>query len=145
MASRYTSQAFHKDWLKITAFTVGSSAPILFLGSMAATMEPARLMLDIISWPLGTVTLAAQETRFLSAITGGFLLGWAVMIWCLRAWVYDAAPEGVRKSVLIGCLAWFFLDSAGVIASGTPINVLFNIVVLLMAVGPLWRPARDAS
>lgn len=139
-----TSQAGHKDWLKITAFTVGSSAPILFLGAMVATSEPARLMLDLISWPLGTITYSAYDTRFLSALTGGFLLGWAVMIWCLRAWVYDAAPEGVRKSVLAGCVAWFVLHSAGSVVSGTPINVLVNITVLLVAVGPLWRPAQDA-
>ena len=110
---------------------------------MAATTEPARLMLDLISWPPGTVTYVAYDTRFLSALTAGFLLDWAVLIWCLRAWVYDAAPEGVRKSVMVGCLAWFALDSAGSIASGTSINVLVNVAVLLVAVGPLWRPARS--
>lgn len=141
--SKYASQAFHKDWLKITAIAVGSSAPILFLGSMEATMEPARLMIDLISWPLGTVTYADPDTRFLSALTGGFLLGWGVMIWCLRAWVYDAAPEGARKSVLISVLAWFVLDSAGSIASGNASNVVFNIIILLIAVGPLWRRAQD--
>lgn len=133
----------HKDWLRTTALVVGSSAPVLFLGSMAATAEPARFLIDMITWPLGTVTFAALETRFLSAITAGFLLGWAVMIWCLRAWVYDAAPEGVRKSVVVGSVAWFVLDSLGVVLAGIPINVAFNVLVLLFAVGPLWWPARD--
>ena len=54
-----------------------------------------------------------------------------------------ATPEGVRRSVLTGVLAWFLLDSAGSIASGNPSNALFNVLVLLVAVGPLWRPARD--
>jgi hypothetical protein len=76
-------------------------------------------------------------------LTGGFLLGWGVTIWCLSEWVYDAAPEGVRKTVLIGMLSWFFLDSAGSIASGNASNALFNIAVLLVAVGPMWRPAKD--
>jgi hypothetical protein len=44
--------------------------------------------------------------------------------------------------VLTGVLAWFVLDSAGSIASGNPSNALFNIMVLLLAVGPLWRPAK---
>jgi hypothetical protein len=76
-------------------------------------------------------------------LTGGFLLGWGVMIWCLGTWVYDLAPEAVRKSVLAGVLAWFCLDSAGSITSGNPSNALFNIAILLVAVGPLWRPARS--
>jgi len=71
-----------------------------------------------------------------------FLFGWGVMIWCLSAMVYDKAPEFVRKSVLIGVLAWFILDSSGSIASGNISNAFFNIIVLIIAVGPLWIPAK---
>jgi hypothetical protein len=49
----------------------------------------------------------------------------------------------VRRTVLIGLLSWFCLDSAGSIASGNPSNAVFNVLVLLIAVGPLWRPAKD--
>lgn len=138
------SRSFHKFWLKITAIVVGSFGPIFFLGTMATTLEPARLTLDILSWPLdGATTYASPDTRFLSALTGGFLLGWGVTIWCLSIWVYDFAPEGVRKSVVAGTLAWFVLDSAGSVTSGNAANVLFNTIILFVAVGPLWRPARD--
>ncbi len=138
------TREFHKFWLKVTAIVVGSFGPIFFLGTMAATLEPARLTLDILSWPIdGATTYDSPDTRFLSALTGGFLLGWGVMIWCLSAWVYDLAPEQVRRSVLTGTLAWFCLDSAGSIASGNASNAAFNVVVLLIAVGPLWRPAKD--
>lgn len=137
------SHAFHKFWLKITAIVVGIGGPVFFLGTMEATVEPARLTLDILSWPLdGATTYAHPDTRFLSALTGGFLLGWGVLFWCLSSWVYDAAPEGVRKAALVSLLSWFVLDSAGSIASGNASNALFNVGVLLLAVGPLWRPAR---
>lgn len=133
-----------KLWLKVAALIVGSFGPVFFLGAMAATLEPARLTLDILSWPLdGATTYASPDTRFLSALTGGFLFGWGVTIWCLSAWVYDAAPEGVRRAVLTGLLAWFILDSAGSIASGNPSNAAINVLVLLIAVGPLWWPARS--
>ena len=138
------SRAFHKFWIKVTAIVVGSFGPVFFLGTMADTLEPARLTLDILSWPVdGATTYASPDTRFLSALTGGFLFGWGVMIWCLSAWVYDAAPEAVRRTVLAGVLAWFCLDSAGSFASGNASNAAFNVVVLLIAVGPLWWPARD--
>lgn len=137
------SRALHKTWLKVTAVVVGIGGPIFSLGTMEATLEPARLTLDILSWPVdGATTYESPDTRFLSALTGGFLFGWGVMIWCLSAWVYDAAPEGVRRAVLTGVLGWFFLDSAGSIASGNTSNALFNVAVLLIAVGPLWRPAK---
>ncbi len=138
------SHKFHKFWLKVTAIIVGSFGPIFFLGTMAATMEPARLTLDILSWPIdGATTYASPDTRFLSALTGGFLFGWGVMIWCLSIWAYDQAPEAVRRTVIASLLAWFCLDSLGSIASGNESNALFNILVLILAVGPLWRAAKN--
>jgi hypothetical protein len=143
---RIMSYEFHKLWLKITAVVVGSFGPIFFLGTMESTLEPARLTLDLLSWPIdGLTTYASPDTRFLSALTGGFLLGWGVMIWLLSVWVYDKAPEGVRRTVLIGILSWFFLDSAGSIASGNSSNAFFNILVLIVAVGPLWLPVQEKS
>ena len=137
------SANFHKFWLIVTAVVVGSFGPVFFLGTMVSTSEAARWTLDLLSFPLdGLQTYTDPTTRFLSALTGGFLFGWGVMIWCLRQWVYDVAPEVVRRAVVTGVLAWFILDSAGSIASGTPSNAIFNILVLLLAIGPLWRPAR---
>jgi hypothetical protein len=142
--SNIQTQKFHKSYLKFTAFVVGSFGPIFFLGTMLSTSEPARWTLDFLSFPLdGVQNYDAPTTRFLSALTGGFLFGWGVCIWCLQKWVYDLAPEGVRKSVLGGILAWCSLDSAGSIASGNASNVVFNIIVLLLAVGPLWKPAKS--
>jgi hypothetical protein len=138
------TKEFHKFWLKITAFVIGSFGPIFFLGTMISTSEPARWTLDFLSFPVdGIQNYQAATTRFLSALTGGFLLGWGATVWCLSSWVYDKAPEQVRKTVLVGVLSWFVLDSSGSIASGNPSNALFNVIVLLMAVGPLWRPAKD--
>jgi hypothetical protein len=82
--------------------------------------------------------------RFLSALTGGFLLGWGVMILGLRYWVYDVAPEQTRRAVVAGLVAWFVLDSIGSISAGVPSNAVFNVIVLLIAVGPLWKSANSA-
>ena len=100
------SRAFHKFWLKITAFVIGSFGPVCFLGTMNPTSAPARLTLDVLRWrAFGTTGYASADTRLLSALLGGFLLGWGVSIWCLSSWVYDQAPEGVRRSVLTGLIA----------------------------------------
>ena len=140
------SHAFHRFWLKVTAIVVGSFGPIFFLGTMEPTVAPIRLTLDLLSWPVdGAQTFAHPDARFLSALTGGFLLGWGVLIWRLSTTVYDLAPEPVRKSVLWDLIAWFLLDSAGSIASGNSSNAFFNVIVLLVAAGPLWLPAKSQS
>ncbi len=138
------TQKFHKFYLKITAITIASFGPVFFLGSMPETSEPARWTLDLLSLPLdGVQNYEAPTTRFLSALTGGFLFGWGVCIWFLRKWVYDKAPNEVRKAVLAGLISWFLLDSAGSLASGNTSNAFINILVLLIAAGPLWKPAQS--
>jgi len=137
------TEILHRRWLVFTSIIIGAFGPVFALGTMEPTLEPARLSLDILTWPIdGDITLAHAETRFLAALTGGFLLGWGVTIFCLARWVHPLAPDPVRKCVLAGLCAWFLLDSAGSIASGNATNVPFNMIVLLLAAGPLWWPAR---
>lgn len=79
------SQRFHKSWLAVSAVVIGSFGPVFALGSLESTSEPARWTLDLLSWPLdGAQRFDDPTLRFLSGPTGGFLLGWGVMIFCLR-------------------------------------------------------------
>lgn len=138
------THSLYKRWLKIAAVIIGSFGPVFFLATMAATDEPARLTLDILSWPIdGAQSYTEPTTRFLTALTGGFLLGWGVLVWRLSGEIYDAAPEAVRKAVLTSFLAWFLLDSAGSIVSGNASNVFFNLIILFAIVGPMWSPAKS--
>lgn len=139
-----TTHATHKFWLIISAIVIGFFGPALTLATIPATNELARLGLDILTWPVdGFPDYKSEEIRFLSALTGGFLIGWAVMVWNLSNLVYDQAPEAVRKSLVYSVCAWFIFDSFGSITSGQWPNAVWNVLVLLTVVGPMWRPATD--
>ncbi len=138
------TSAHQRRWLKFTAISIAVFGPIFSLGTIPAIAEPARWSLDLLAWPLdGAQDYAADTARFLSAITGGFLLGWGITVWLLATHVHRLAPEPVRRAVVGGLIAWFLLDSAGSIASGHAANAGFNVIVLLILVGPLWWPAKD--
>jgi hypothetical protein len=133
---------WHRLWFNVAAFIVGVFGPVFFLAA-AGYPEPARFTLDLLSWPIdGNMSYQEPTVRFLSALTGGFLLGWGVTIWCIGRHVYPVAPGPARKTVVFGLLSWFVLDSAGSALSGNEPNILFNIAVLLTAVGPLWWASR---
>lgn len=91
------------------------------------------------------MSYAEVTTRFVSALTGGFLFGWGVTIWCLRCWVYDAAPDATRKSVLAGALTWCITDSIGCFLAGVYWNIFSNVLFLIIAIGPLWAAAEEDS
>ncbi|MEL6126797.1 MAG: hypothetical protein AAFR57_10480 [Pseudomonadota bacterium] len=140
------THATHRFWLKISAIVIGFFGPALTLGTVPATNELARLGLDVLTWPIdGFPDYRSEEIRFLSALTGGFLVGWAVTIWMLSSLAYDQAPEAVRRSLVYGACAWFVVDSVGSVTSGHWPNALWNVLVLLLVVGPMWRPARPTT
>ena len=137
------TQSIQKKWLKVTAVGIACFGPVMFFGTMDSTNEAARLSMDFLAWPIdGAEQIDNSGSKLLSALLGGFLFGWGMMIWFLSDEVYDAAPEKVRKAVLIGVLSWFFLDSAGSIAGGNASNAFFNVPILFFLVGPLWVAER---
>ena len=134
----------HKLYLKISAVLVMLFGPIFFLGTFEDWREPIRWTADLLVWPVdGQQTYDHPETIFLGALAGGFLFGWGVLIWRLSGEAFAAAPEAIRKAVVTGFVAWFLLDSAGSITSGNPSNAVFNVLILLAFVGPLWFPAKN--
>ncbi len=140
------SHSAHKSWLKVSAIVIGGFGPFLTLATIPGGTEPARFVMDILTWPMdGFPDYQSDEIRFLSALAGGFLMGWAVTIWVLSTLAYDRAPEAVRKSLVYGALTWFVFDSLGSITSGNWSNAVFNIAVLLLVVGPMWTPAHDTT
>ena len=138
------TKKIHKLWLKVAAIAIFGYAFLFSLGAIKMFEEPIRFVLDISSFPLDNVqNYDAPTTVFLSAIIGGVLAGWGAMIWLLSVWFYDKSPEQVRKTVLIGILTWFFVDSFGCIISGDVNNAITNIFLLLLLVGPLWKIAKE--
>lgn len=132
----------HKLWLKISSLAIMAYAILFFLGSIDMLQNPVELVLDLSNWPIdGLQNYNAQTTVFLSAILGGVLLGWAVLILMLVP-IYDKEPEKIRKAVLMGFLSWFAFDSLGCIFAGNHTNAISNIILLFVLIGPLWRKAK---
>ena len=134
----------HKLWLKITAISIIAYAILFFLGTLKQTVKAIEVILDISSFPIdGLQNYEANSTVFLSALLGGILFGWGILIWFLSSKIYDIAPEQIRKIVLISLISWFIVDSLGSVFSSNSSNAIANIFLLLLLVGPLWKRAKE--
>jgi len=134
----------HKIWLKITAISIIAYAILFFFGTIKQMNKAIEVVLDISSWPFdGLQNYDANSTVFLSALLGGILFGWGILIWLLSSRIYDLAPGTTRKIVLISLISWFVIDGLGSIFSGNFNNVIANVFLLLVLVGPLWVPVKE--
>jgi hypothetical protein len=82
---------------------------------------------------------AMPETRLLSAIGGGVMVGWGVLLWMLSTQLFPSDQRLAAKLIIASIVTWFVIDSAGSIIVGAPLNAAFNVSFLLIFCVPLWR------
>jgi hypothetical protein len=127
-------------WLKF-----GSALTVMFgiLVAAAATpigAAPAQFLADLIFFPVdGVQDLAAPETRLISAIGGGVMAGWGVLLWMLSTHLFPKDQALAAKLIIASIVTWFVIDSAGSMLAGAPLNAVFNVSFLLVFCLPLWR------
>jgi hypothetical protein len=124
--------------LKVASGIVIGFGVIAVLAALPSTSGVMRFLADLIFWPVdGAQTVSADETRLLSAISGGLMVGWGLLLWLLAARLFPNDPDLGRRLILPSISAWFVVDSLGSIAAGAPFNALFNIAFLPMFFVPL--------
>lgn len=105
-----------------------------------------NFLYDMVDWPMdGAVAVAAEQTRLLSAIAGGVFASWSVLLILIIAPAVGRGDEDIRRSALIAVLVWYFIDSAGSLAAGFPVNALFNTLYLATLLAPLMMVKGGAA
>ena len=131
--------------LRFAAGVTLATGLALALAALPALNLPMRLLADLLIWPLDQgQTLATSETRLVLAISGGVMVGWALMIWQLAGEPMQRAPDSIRAIIRTSILVWFLVDSLASVAAGVPLNVLGNAVFQALFLVPM-RGSRTVA
>lgn len=129
-------------------------AAIIFVGfgllsALAAwppLSAPQRLLAEIIFMDFdGSVTIASQSERLLSAILGGLIAGWGVILWQLVDKLYQDNPALIGKMIMSSILTWYIVDSTASVVAGAPLNFIGNLSFLALFAIPLWLSKPNLS
>ena len=124
--------------LRFAAGVTLATGLALALAALPALNLPVRLLADLLIWPLDQgQTLATSETRLVLAISGGVMVGWALMIWQLAGEPMQRAPDSIRAIIRTSLLVWFCVDSLASVAAGVPLNIVGNAVFLALFLAPM--------
>jgi hypothetical protein len=127
-----------KTLLEAASLIVAAFGLLTALAALPALAAPTVLLADIIFWPPdGVQSLGAPEARLLSAITGGVLAGWGMMMWLLVRKLFVAEPNAVKAVILGGMFTWYAIDSTFSAIAGAPFNAVLNVPFLLLFLLPL--------
>lgn len=107
---------------------------------------PQRFLAELIFMDFdGSVTIATQSERLLSAILGGMIAALGVILWQLVDKLYMDNPALIGRIILSALLTWYVVDSVASAVAGAPLNFLGNLVFLALFVIPLMRAKPDRS
>ena len=122
-----------------SAITIGFGL-LIAAAAIPAAQAPTAFLLDLIYFPIdGAQTLGGDGTRVLSAVSGGVMVGWGVLLWMISADLYPADPARGRKMILASIGTWFVVDSVMSVAAGAPLNALFNVSFLVLFFVPVLK------
>lgn len=133
-------------WLKTgSAVTIGFGV-LIAAAAVPALQAPTAFLLDMVFLPLdGAPSTGGEATRILSAISGGVLVGWGLMMWLLATALYAKEPAICRKIILTSIISWFVVDSSMSLAAGAFLNAFFNVGFLVVFAVPVWKPLADGG
>jgi len=113
-------------------------AIVLFGAAFPATDEPVRLLIDVLEWPVdGTPAELDAYARWTLAISGGLSAAFAIFSYLIVAPAIEERDKKVKNAALCAVSAWFVMDTTGSIATGFPLNALFNLSFIALYVSPL--------
>lgn len=99
---------------------------------------PARLLIDLLDWPLGQAADPLdQNTRWLSAIGAGLLGGLAVLIGGIVAPAARRGDTATCRTTIAALSVWLIIDSAGSVVTAHTANAVFNVITFIILAGPL--------
>lgn len=134
------------NWLKFASAAVMAFGPIVALGAHPATAWINGLLVDLVFWPFdGSPHPDPAAARLLSAITGGVMLGWGLMLWQVVTRLYPREPTLARSIILPAVAIWYVADSLGSIFAGAPLNAVLNLVFLALFWLPLGKGLQPAA
>ncbi|KIC37377.1 hypothetical protein [Leisingera sp. ANG-M7] len=102
------------------------------------------LFIDLAFLPVdGAQALSPGAASLMTAISGGLMCGFCVLIYLVTERIYSTDPALGRRLLLPALLAWYIPDSLGSLASGAWFNVAMNTAFLGLFLVPLVlaRPA----
>ena len=102
-------------WLKVASDVFVLFGLLIAFASIPSAAAPTLFLADLIFWPVDGVQAVTTETnRLLSAILGGVMVGWGVLLYLLTTRIYPRDPDLSRLLITASIGTWFHRRQPGI-------------------------------
>ena len=125
-------------FMVIVSIVLGIYAIIWGVAPYTSYNISARVLLDILDWPLDNMAAELdRNTKWLSAIGAGLLAAVAILLGGIVAPAIKKGDAAVIRVAFWAIMAWYIIDGLGSMAVGITSNVIFNTFYLVLMIIPL--------
>lgn len=86
-----------------------------------------------------------SASRLLTAILGGVLAGFGIVVLQVARMVYPRDPTLAASILVPAIMGWYVIDSVGSLVAGGWMNALLNTIYAVVLLVPLLWPVRHAA
>ncbi|WP_424979576.1 excinuclease ABC subunit A [Leisingera sp. S232] len=105
-----------------------------------------NLFIDLAFLPVdGAQALTPGSAALMTAISGGLMCGFCVLIYLITQHIYAKDPALGRRLLIPALMAWYLPDSLGSFAAGAWFNVAMNTGLLALFLIPLLQTRAAAA
>ena len=131
------------NWLKFGSALVIGFGIVIAGAAHPQTAGIATFLIDLVKWPVdGAQDISSAEMRLLSAVSGGIMIGWGLLLWLVSTRLYIRDSALARTMILTSIGAWFVVDSLASIVAGAALNAGLNVTFLVIFGLPLLRASE---
>ncbi|UWQ30454.1 excinuclease ABC subunit A [Leisingera sp. M523] len=131
--------------LKIVSILSAAFGLAMVLALATPLGTALSLFIDLAFLPLdGAQALTPGAASLMTAIGGGLMCGFCLLIYLVTEHIYSADPALGRRLLIPALLAWYIPDSLGSLAAGAWFNVVMNTPFLALFLVPLMLARRAA-
>lgn len=127
---------FWRSWLQVWCWLTLGVGVMFALGAAPAADGGVRLFYDVIYWPADGQSPFGEEVRLTAALLGAVMIGWAITIFGLIA-AAEQVGASAWRTLTLGVVAWWAIDSAISVALGAPVNAASNTLFLAGYLAPV--------
>jgi len=138
---------FWRRWLQLVAMAMCLFGVAMALLNQTAVFSAFNLQVDRVFWPGGSPGAAASQFQgWAYGVWGATVAGFGALVWVMVAYGFRQRQGWVRNGLAACVGLWFLLDTGLSAVYQVWFNVVFNCVILLLVVVPLWMiwPAFDS-
>ncbi len=138
------SFSFWQRWLFVVGIIIAGFGTLMALVSGTPLFDLFNRQIDPAFWGTNAVGNAAKQfQQWIYGVWGATIAGWGIFVTYIARYPFNKKERWARNCLVLGLFIWFILDTWLSAFYKVYFNVVFNTILLVLAMVPIVFTQKD--